>query len=115
MRSQRTRGYGTLTVTVHSVMVHSQLWYTLTVAGHSQLRYTHGYGIHSQLWYTHSYGTLMVMVYYSGRIQIKSEQRKGTWSGVREKPGTSFRELPSSSHTKLHLFLSARMHGNTTV
>lgn len=47
--------------------------------------------VHSRLLYTHGCGTLMVMVYYGERIQIKSEERKGTCSGVREKPGTSFR------------------------
>jgi len=66
------------------------LWYTHGCGTLTVTVYTHGYAIHSQLRYTHSYGTLMVMVYYSERIQIKSEKRKGTWSGVREKPGTSF-------------------------
>lgn len=83
MRSQRTCGYGTLTVAVHS-----QLRYTLMV-----------------MLYTHSYGTLTVMVHswlwfitVKG-YRIKSAQGKSTGGRVHEssKCGASSCPLPVES------------------
>lgn len=56
---------------------------------------------------------LMVMVYYCKRIQIKSAKEKGIRIKVWEKLGTSFRVLPPSSHTRMHLILPAMMLDNT--